>query len=293
MSLNDKANLAASKIIKSINEMKEVVTKHKEKSMSIALVPTMGYLHKGHLSLVKRARANNDIVVVSIFVNPTQFGENEDYGLYPRDLERDRKLSEDAGADYIFNPSVEEIYPKDYNTYVEVEKLTEKLCGKSRLGHFRGVTTIVNKLFNIVEPDKAYFGLKDAQQVLVIAKMVHDLNMSTEIIACPIVREEDGLAMSSRNVNLTIKERQIALMLSKSLFEAQSKVKSGERNLDKIVFGIKANIDKEPKITIDYVEAVNVVNLESTSILEDKVLVALAVKIGNVRLIDNIILEGN
>ncbi|MCD5414990.1 MAG: pantoate--beta-alanine ligase [Clostridiales bacterium] len=281
------------KIIESIAKMKARIRKYKEKNLSIALVPTMGYLHKGHLSLIEKAKANTEVVVVSIFVNPTQFGENEDYGVYPRDLERDRKLSEEAGADYIFNPSVEEIYPRGYNTYVEVEKLTEKLCGKSRPGHFRGVTTIVNKLFNIIEPDRAYFGLKDAQQVLVIMKMVEDLNMNTEIIPCPIVREEDGLAMSSRNVYLSKKERSISLVLSKSLFEAKDKVNAGERNLAKIVARIKANIDNESEITIDYVKAVNMINLENATTLENKVLIALAVKIGKVRLIDNIILEGN
>ncbi|PHS35848.1 MAG: pantoate--beta-alanine ligase [Alkaliphilus sp.] len=281
------------KIIKTITEMKEVIKKYKKMNLSIALVPTMGYLHKGHLSLIEKAKENNDVVVVSIFVNPTQFGENEDYGVYPRNLERDSCLSEEAGADYVFKPSVEEIYPKGYNTYVKVEKITDKLCGASRPGHFRGVTTIVNKLFNIIEPNRAYFGLKDAQQVLVIMKMVEDLNLSTEIIPCPIIREKDGLAMSSRNVNLTKNERQIALVLSKSLFEAKDKVKAGERDLDKIVSNIKANIHNEPEITIDYVEAVNMLNLERIKLLEGKVLIAIAVKIAKVRLIDNIILEGN
>jgi len=281
------------KIIKTIAKMKTTIRKYKEENLSIGLVPTMGYLHKGHLSLIEKAKENNDVVVVSIFVNPTQFGENEDYGVYPRNFERDKCLLEEAGADYVFKPSVEEIYPKGYNTYVEVERITDKLCGASRSGHFRGVTTIVNKLFNIVEPNRAYFGLKDAQQVLVIMKMVEDLNLNTEIIPCPIIREKDGLAMSSRNVNLTKNERQIALVLSKSLFEAEKKVEAGERNLDKIVSNIKANIHNEPEITIDYVEAVNMLNLESIKLLEGKVLIAIAVKIGRVRLIDNIILEGN
>ncbi len=276
-------------IIKTIAEMKATIRKYKEENLSVALVPTMGYLHKGHLSLIEKAKENNDVVVVSIFINPTQFGENEDYGVYPRNLERDSCLSEEAGADYVFNPSVEEIYPKGYNTYVEVEKITDKLCGASRSGHFRGVTTIVNKLFNIVEPNRAYFGLKDAQQVLVIMKMVEDLNLNTEIIPCLIIREKDGLAMSSRNVNLTKNQRQIALVLSKSLFEAEEKVKAGERNLDKIVSSIKDNIHNEPEITIDYVEAVNMLNLESIKLLKGKVLIAIAVKIGKVRLIDNMI----
>jgi len=197
------------RVIETISDLKAIIRTQKNLGRVIGLVPTMGYLHEGHLSLVNMSRQNNDYTVMSIFVNPTQFGPNEDFDRYPRDLERDLKLAEAAGVDVVFAPSVKEMYPDGYKTYVNVEGITEVLCGKSRPGHFRGVTTIVTKLFNIVEPHRAYFGQKDAQQVAVIKKMVKDLNMNVEIITCPIVREEDGLAMSSRNVYLSPEERKL------------------------------------------------------------------------------------
>jgi len=205
-----------------------------ESGKSIGFVPTMGYLHKGHLSLVEAARKENDVVVVSIFVNPTQFGPNEDYNRYPRDLERDLRLLEPIGVDYVFNPSVEEMYPAMYSTYVEEVELSKYLCGASRPGHFRGVCTVVTKLFNIVKPTKAYFGQKDAQQFRVLRRMVRDLNMDVEMIEMPIVREEDGLAMSSRNVYLSPEERKEATRLYKSLLKAKELIESGERDVQKI-----------------------------------------------------------
>ncbi|GAE89106.1 pantoate-beta-alanine ligase [Acetivibrio straminisolvens JCM 21531] len=213
------------RVIETISDLKAIVRTQKSMGRTIGFVPTMGYLHEGHLSLVNMSLQNNDYTIMSIFVNPTQFGPNEDFDRYPRDMERDLKLAESAGVDVVFAPSVKEMYPDGYNTYVNVEGITEVLCGKSRPGHFRGVTTIVAKLFNIVEPHRAYFGQKDAQQVAVIKKMVRDLNMNIEIITCPIVREEDGLAMSSRNVYLSPEERKSALILSKSLMESEELIK--------------------------------------------------------------------
>ncbi|NSW89991.1 MAG: pantoate--beta-alanine ligase [Firmicutes bacterium] len=279
------------KIIKSIKEMKDIIKQEKTFGKTIGLVPTMGFLHEGHLSLIRTSSSKDDIIIVSIFVNPTQFGPNEDYDKYPRDLKRDVSLAEDAGADLIFAPDVEEMYPQGYKTYVNVENITEVLCGKSRPGHFRGVTTVVAKLFNIIQPDRAYFGLKDAQQYIVIKKMVEDLNMNLEVVPCPIVREADGLAMSSRNIYLSIEERKAALILSKSLFEAEDMVKSGERNAEKILERIYSIISSEKLANIDYIEAVNADTLEKISEIKGKVLIALAVKIGNTRLIDNIIVE--
>jgi len=228
---------------------------------------------------------------MSIFVNPTQFGPNEDFDRYPRDLERDLKLAEAAGVDVVFAPSVKEMYPDGYKTYVNVEGITEVLCGKSRPGHFRGVTTIVTKLFNIVEPHRAYFGQKDAQQVAVIKKMVKDLNMNVEIITCPIVREEDGLAMSSRNVYLSPEERKSAVILSKSLMEAEELIKKGETDAKKIRKYIIDRIQTEKNAVIDYVEVVNADTLENVDEIKGRVLVALAVKFGSTRLIDNVIVE--
>ncbi|HBF69599.1 MAG TPA: pantoate--beta-alanine ligase, partial [Thermotoga sp.] len=222
------------KIIETIEEMKKFSEEMREKKKTIGFVPTMGYLHEGHLSLVRRARDENDVVVVSIFVNPTQFGPNEDYERYPRDFERDRKLLEKENVDCIFHPSVEEMYPPDFSTYVEETKLSKNLCGRSRPGHFRGVCTVVTKLFNIVKPHRAYFGQKDAQQFRVLRRMVRDLNMDVEMIECPIVREPDGLAMSSRNVYLSPEERQQALSLYQSLKIAENLYLNGERDAEKI-----------------------------------------------------------
>jgi pantoate--beta-alanine ligase len=200
-------------LITDINEMKKISNNLKKEGKSIGFVPTMGYLHKGHVSLMECSKKENDITVVSIFVNPTQFGKNEDYDKYPRDLERDLKICEEVGVDYVFHPSISQMYPEGYSTYVVMETLVDKLCGKFRPGHFKGVLTVVNKLFNIVKPDRAYFGKKDYQQYIIIKKMVQDLNIDTKVIGCPLIREEDGLALSSRNKYLTEEERKSALLL--------------------------------------------------------------------------------
>lgn len=281
------------KRIEKINEIRNILDLERKANHSIALVPTMGFLHEGHLSLIKEARQNNDIVVVSIFVNPTQFGPNEDLETYPRDINRDVNLCEQEGVDYIFNPSVEEMYGEDYATYVITESdITNKLCGASREGHFKGVMSVVTKLFNIIGPDKAYFGRKDYQQVAVIKKMVRDLNIPVEIIDCPIVRESDGLAMSSRNTYLTPKERKDALVLNRSLKEAKERILKGEKNKDVIREEILDKINEIPYSEIDYVEILDATTLENIETIDRDVVIALAVKIGKPRLIDNIVVEG-
>jgi len=280
------------RLIESVKELKQVVKAHKLEGKTIGFVPTMGYLHEGHISLVNEAKGKNDITVVSIFVNPTQFGPNEDLDSYPRDYDRDAKLLVEAGVDYVFYPTVQEMYPNGYTTHVEVsDQLTKKLCGKSRDGHFNGVTTVVNKLFNMVDPDQAYFGLKDAQQVIVLQRMVEDLNMNVEIVPCPIVREEDGLAMSSRNKYLSETERKEALVLSKSLLEAKEMIENGEKSAEIVKQFIVDKIGEVSYAVIDYVEIVDFKNLEDVSNLEGKILIALAVKFGKPRLIDNLLLE--
>ncbi|TCO73782.1 pantoate--beta-alanine ligase [Marinisporobacter balticus] len=275
-------------IVENIKEIREVIKKEKKDGKTIGFVPTMGYLHEGHLSLIRKAKAENDFVVVSVFVNPTQFGVGEDYETYPREIEKDSELAKSAGADRVFHPAVEEMYPATYQTDVEVKKITQKLCGSSRPGHFKGVTTVVCKLFHIVNPDRAYFGQKDAQQVTVIQQMVRDLHMDLEVIPCPIVRETDGLALSSRNTYLNEEERKAGLILSKSLFLAEDLIKNGERDAMKIKNLIRENITKEPLANIDYIEVVNANNLAQLHELQDEVLIAIAVKIGKTRLIDNI-----
>ncbi len=279
------------KIVTRPKEMQSFSMELKAQGKRVGFVPTMGFLHKGHISLIERAKKENDVVVVSIFVNPTQFGEGEDFDIYPRDFERDRDLVHQAGADVIFYPQVEDIYPTGYKTFVEVYNITDKLCGASRPGHFKGVTTVVSKLFNMVLPHSAYFGLKDAQQVAVIKQMVRDLNFPIDIVPCPIVREEDGLAMSSRNVNLTTKQRAAALILSKSLFKAKELIEAGQRDAKKIEREISSMVSAEPLANIDYIKVVNADTLEDIDTLSDSILIALAVKIGKVRLIDNIMLE--
>lgn len=279
------------KLVETISELKAIIRSNKSEGKTIGLVPTMGYLHEGHLSLVKRSVQDNDFTVMSIFVNPTQFGPNEDFEKYPRDMERDLRLAESVGADVVFAPCVTEMYPDGYKTYVEVEDITKVLCGLSRPGHFKGVTTVVNKLFNIVEPDKAYFGQKDAQQVIVIKKMVRDLNMNLEIVTCPIIRESDGLAMSSRNVYLSKEERAAAVILSKSLFEAEELIKKGEKSTRKVIEYIRNRIMSEKLADIDYVEVVSTDGLGKLEEISGSVLIALAVRFGKTRLIDNIILE--
>ena len=279
------------KTITNIKDIKDELKQLKFSNKIIGLVPTMGFLHEGHASLIKTSACQNDITIVSIFVNPIQFGPNEDYNIYPRDLQRDITVSQNAGADIIFNPSANEMYPEGYKTYVEVKELTEVLCGRSRPGHFKGVTTVVSKLLNIVQPDRVYFGLKDAQQYVVIKKMVEDLNMNVKVVPCPIVRDIDGLAISSRNIFLSSDERKAALSLSKSLFEAEKMIKSGEKDPEKIIKKIKDIISQEKLANIDYIEIVNFDTLKTVDKIRGKVLIALAVKFGNTRLIDNIIVE--
>jgi len=278
------------RLVHTVAEMKKIVNDILKSGKSIGFVPTMGYLHKGHLSLVEAARKENDVVVVSIFVNPTQFGPNEDYSRYPRDLERDLRLLEPIGVDYVFNPYVEEMYPAMYSTYVEEVELSKYLCGASRPGHFRGVCTVVTKLFNIVKPTKAYFGQKDAQQFRVLKRMVRDLNMDVEMIEMPIVREEDGLAMSSRNVYLNPEERKEATRLYKSLLKAKELIESGERDVQKIKSEMLKILD-HPLLKVDYVEVVDEETLRPVEKIERKVIVALAVFVGKARLIDNMIFE--
>ncbi|MBS4022553.1 MAG: pantoate--beta-alanine ligase [Dethiobacter sp.] len=278
-------------IIREISGIRKIIKTARENGQSVGFVPTMGFLHEGHLSLLRRARKENDLVVLSIFVNPLQFGVNEDFGEYPRDLERDAALSEENGCDIIFSPMAKEMYPHGYATYVDVQRLTEGLCGASRPGHFRGVTTVVTKLFNIVTPDRAYFGQKDAQQAMVIKRMTEDLNMDLEIIVLRTVRETDGLAMSSRNANLTTAERSSAPVLFQCLKQAEEQISSGERNPSTIIDRITKTIENEPLTKIDYVSIVDSTELKEVTIIKDRVLIALAVRFGKTRLIDNIIVE--
>lgn len=278
-------------IFKTISEVRKYVKQERRAGKTIGFVPTMGYLHQGHLTLMKEAKKDNDIVIVSIFVNPTQFGPTEDYEQYPRNLEYDATLAKEVGVDIIFAPEVEEVYLKGAVTTVRVDGLTDRLCGASRAGHFDGVCTIVSKLFNIVNPDKAYFGQKDAQQVLVIKKMVADLNFDLEIITVSIVREADGLAMSSRNKYLNQKEREAALVLYRSLQLAEQLVAAGETDAKLIKEEIIKLINQEPLAKIDYVEIVNQDNLEDINKIQGEILIALAVYIGETRLIDNLMLE--
>jgi len=275
------------RVIRKIKEIKKIIDKLKREGKTIGFVPTMGYLHEGHLSLARQARKDTDIVVMSIYVNPLQFGPKEDFARYPRDLKRDINLAKSVGVDIIFAPCDKEMYPPDYVTYVEVEKLTEGLCGRFRPGHFKGVTTVVTKLFNIVKPDIAYFGQKDAQQARVIEKMVEDLNMDIKIKVMPIVREKDGLAMSSRNVYLNPEERKRATCLYSALKKAEELISQGERNARKIIAEMKKIVVKNGVSRIDYIEIVDAKNLEPLKELKGEVLIALAVWMGNTRLIDN------
>ena len=279
------------RVVDRISDLKAIIRAQKKVGNAIGFAPTMGYLHDGHISLAKMSKHDNDFTIMSIFVNPVQFGVNEDFDKYPRDIEGDSMKAQSAGVDIIFTPSVNEMYQEGYNTFVEVFGITDKMCGKSRPGHFKGVATVVNKLLNIVEPDKAYFGQKDAQQVAVIKQMAKDLNMNTEIITCPIIREKDGLAMSSRNIYLNSEERKAALLLSKSLFDADAIIKAGERNKDKIYKNIVSTITADNLTNIDYVDIVDSDTLQDIKIVKGRVLIALAVRIGKTRLIDNIIVE--
>lgn len=279
------------KIATNIVQLKEILRFWRRQGLKIGFVPTMGYLHEGHQSLIERAAKENDKVVVSVFVNKMQFGPTEDFASYPRDLERDSIKCEEAGADLIFHPSHEEMYRSDFSSFVDMTGLTEGLCGKSRPIHFRGVCTVVTKLFNLVRPDKAYFGQKDAQQLAVITRMVRDLNMDIEIVGCPIIREEDGLAKSSRNTYLNAEERQAALILSRSLNLGKEKIEQGETSAGEIKRIITEHLATEPMAKVDYVEVVGWPDLNEIEVLDGKpVLVAMAVYIGKTRLIDNIII---
>ena len=277
------------KVVKTIKEVRENVKTWKKEGQTVGFVPTMGYLHEGHGSLIKKAREENDKVVVSIFVNPMQFGPTEDLESYPRDLEKDSKFCESLGADLIFNPEPEEMYKDGFSSYVDMSVLTEELCGLSRPVHFRGVCTVVSKLFNIVNPDRAYFGQKDAQQLAIIKHMVQDLNFDIEVIGCPIVREEDGLAKSSRNTYLSADERQAALVLSRSLKIGKQLVDAGEKSAKVVKDAITAEINKEPLAKIDYVDVVDFDTITPIDELKGTTLVAIAVYIGKTRLIDNFI----
>lgn len=278
-------------IVKTISEVRNEVKNWRKQGLSVGLVPTMGYLHEGHKSLIERACKENDKVVVSVFVNPTQFGPGEDLATYPRDIQRDAALCEDAGAALIFNPEPEEMYFDDFHTYVTMESLSDELCGKTRPIHFRGVCTVVSKLFHIVAPDRAYFGQKDAQQLAIIKRMVRDLNFDIEIVGCPIVREADGLAKSSRNTYLNPEERKAALVLSRAVRLGQELIQKGERNADVIVEKMKQLIEEEPLAKIDYVQAVDAISIQPVAEIKGTVLVAMAVYIGKTRLIDNFIYE--
>lgn len=279
-------------VCKKISDVKDTVKKWREEGLSIGLVPTMGWLHEGHLSLIENARENNDRVAVSIFVNPMQFGPNEDFDNYPRDLDRDSKLCENAGVDLIFAPSADEMYPKGFCSFVDMTGLTGGLCGKSRPIHFRGVQTVVNKLFNIVTPDRAYFGEKDAQQLAVIKRMVLDLNMNVKIIGCPIIREEDGLAKSSRNSYLSKDEREAAPIINKAMTMGKRMIEDGERDADKVIKAISDMILSVGITRIDYVSIVDSLTLEPVKTIEKDILCACAVYMGNsARLIDNFSVE--
>lgn len=276
-------------IINDIKDLKNIIKKWKNQGLSIGYVPTMGYLHEGHLSLIKKA-SKNDKIIVSIFVNPMQFGVNEDLATYPRDLERDAKLCENEGVAVLFTPSVEQMYPKDFSSYVDMNSLTDKLCGAKREGHFRGVCTILMKFFHLITPDVAYFGQKDAQQCAVVKHMVEDLNLDLEIEICPIIREKDGLAKSSRNVYLNEAERKAALVLSRAIFLGENLIQKGERESKIILQAMREELQKESLARIDYIELVNPKTMQNLGRIEDSALGALAVYIGKTRLIDNFLL---
>jgi pantoate--beta-alanine ligase len=278
-------------VIQRIPQMKEVSRKARSEGKVIGLVPTMGFLHEGHISLVREARKMADIVVVSLFVNPAQFSPSEDFDKYPRDVTRDAELLTAEKTDYIFLPKAEEMYPQNYHTYVKVRELSEKMCGVSRPGHFEGVTTVVLKLFHIVDPHFAYFGQKDAQQLVIIRKMISDLNLDVEIVRLPIAREPDGLAMSSRNTYLNPEERKAATVLYRALQHAQKRIDEGERKAKVLIKEIREILESEPLTRIDYASITDMTELKELKTLKGKSLIALAVYIGSTRLIDNIIVD--
>lgn len=278
-------------VVDTVNDMQNICNKFIQSGETIGFVPTMGYLHEGHLSLIKKAREENSKVIISIFVNPLQFGPNEDYDTYPRDFDRDKKLANEAGADYIFHPTVNEMYPDDMTVQLTVKKRTNVLCGRNRKGHFDGVATILLKLFSIIRPNRAYFGLKDAQQVAIVDGLIRDFNLP--ITLCPVetVREHDGLAKSSRNVNLTTDERLEAPYLYKSLLEGEKLIQAGERNPNVVITTVKKYLQSHIKGFIEYVEIYSFPSLQPLIRLEGKIIIALAVKYSKARLIDNIIIK--
>jgi len=276
------------RIVRSIAEMKADSREFRARGKTIGLVPTMGFLHEGHLSLVRACRAMTDAAVVSIFVNPAQFGPKEDLGTYPRDFERDAGLLEKEGVDCLFHPGPSDMYPEGYRTYVEVEDLQDRLCGRSRPGHFRGVTTVVLKLFNIVRPDVAFFGWKDAQQVVILKRMAADLDLDVRVEALPLVRDADGLALSSRNSYLSAEERKAALVLSRSLADARRMVEAGERDAGVVAGRIRDAVAAEPLARLDYAEIIDPGTLRPLNRIDGNALVALAVYFGRTRLIDNV-----
>lgn len=278
-------------VIYSLKEMKQKVLELHSQNYQIGFVPTMGYFHYGHTSLMKHSIEENDITVVSIFVNPIQFGPDEDYEIYPRDINRDQQMAKQTGVDILFAPSSKDMYPKDFSTQVKVSGITNSLCGASRPGHFDGVATVVNKFFNIVQPHRTYFGRKDYQQLLVIKQMATDLNLNVEVKGCPIVRENDGLAVSSRNVNLTTSQRYSATILYHSLQEAKTKILEGEKDPKKIKELIRHKITREPETEIDYVEIVHASDLSEIKHIRGEILIALAVYVGGIRLIDNELIQ--
>ena len=279
-------------IVSSVDEVRARVKAWRRQGLSVGLVPTMGYLHEGHRSLIVRAVQENDRVVVSDFVNPTQFGPGEDLASYPRDIEADARLCEAAGAHLVFHPAPEDMYAPDFCTWVDMRSLSETLCGRTRPIHFRGVCTVVSKLFHIVAPDRAYFGQKDAQQLAIIRRMVRDLNFDIEIVGCPIVREADGLAKSSRNTYLNPEERRAALVLSRAVFLGRDMMEKGEKEASVVLSAMKACIEKEPLARIDYVDMVDASSMQPVARAEGPVLCAMAVYIGSTRLIDNFSFEG-
>lgn len=278
------------KVLRKIDEVRKEISEARRRGLSIGFVPTMGYLHEGHLSLVRRAKKENDIVIVSIFVNPIQFGPSEDYARYPRDEKADLEKLEAEAVDFVFIPSVEEMYPEEQLSFVEVEKISEPMCGAFRPGHFRGVATVVAKLFNIVTPDSAYFGKKDYQQLKVIEKMVRDLNFPVQIVPCETVREEDGLAMSSRNTYLSEHERKKAIEIYRALKLGEELFLSGERNVEKIKAEVRKHLSSVQGIEVQYVELRDAETLEETEEISKPAVLAVAVFLGKARLIDNIIL---
>ena len=276
-------------IVHKITEVREIVSAWRKDGLTVGLVPTMGYLHEGHQSLIRKSVEQNDRTVVSVFVNPIQFGPNEDLAAYPRDINRDMQKVEEVGGDLIFNPEPAEMYPGHFTSFIDTTETTELLCGAVRPIHFRGVCTVVGKLFNIVCPDRAYFGQKDAQQLATIKRFARDLNFPIEIVPCPIIREDDGLAMSSRNTYLSPEERKAALILSKSLKLGKKAIEDGEKNSQKVIDIITANLKTEPLARIDYVEVVDFENIQRVDTIQGETLVAIAVYIGKTRLIDNFI----